>query len=290
LRLDLPARMADNGAIDGSLDQPSGSAVRSLAALRLASEPRPLPEPVPVAHLSKPASVWPKAAAALLGAGILATALGGFALSRLSADAPTDGPLAPLAPSLASAPAAPKPNLTTTAAASVDPVPHSANHATAGAINACVALYFPPASFHAESELTFACDERDPRVGAQLVGQKLALAGGGAWTAGMKEWSQLQWHGLPAYAMIRAGCCATAAPLELPAPVAGCPSVSAALNALGASPARRPTDISTQLAAFRAAADCAMRNADAAYSSYAPHAVTDSSAPFDRFVRRSRER
>jgi hypothetical protein len=297
LRFDLPASMADDGAADDSLGgrpvSSSSSAIRSLAALGLASEPRPLPEPAPVAHLIKPASVWPKAAAVLLGAGILAVALGGFAISRLSADAPTAGPVAPLsgqAPSLAVASAAPKPSLTTTAAALVDPVPQSANHATAGAINACVASYFPPASFDAASDLTFPCDERDPRVGAHLVGQKLALAGGGASTAGMKEWSQLQWHRLPAYAMIRAGCCATAAPLELPAPVARCPSVTAALNALGASPARRPTDISTQLAAFRAAADCAVRNADAAYSSYIPHAVADSSALFDRFVQRNRER
>jgi len=97
----------------------------------------------------------------------------------------------------------------------------------------CVASYLPKGAFGKPPNLAGLCSETDPSKGAQAL--RVAIVGAapkGSVTDAMKVWARLGWYDMAAYAVVRAGCCEDAKPLELPEPGKGCESLAAPLHDL----------------------------------------------------------
>jgi len=81
----------------------------------------------------------------------------------------------------------------------------------------CVAGYLPKGSFVKAPDVEWLCPETDPREGAEkLHAAVVSAAPKGTVTAAMKIFSRIGWYALPAFAVVRAGCCPDAKPLALP--------------------------------------------------------------------------
>jgi hypothetical protein len=81
----------------------------------------------------------------------------------------------------------------------------------------CVAGYLPKASFVKAPDVEWLCPETDPREGAEkLHAAVVSAAPKGAVTDAMKIFSRIGWYALPAFAVVRTGCCPDAKPLALP--------------------------------------------------------------------------
>jgi hypothetical protein len=75
------------------------------------------------------------------------------------------------------------------------------------------------------------CSETDPRIGADKLHSVIVSSGPkGAPSDAMKIFSRIGWYAMPAFAVVRAGCCPDAKPLSLPE--AHC-QMDAALRAVG---------------------------------------------------------
>ncbi len=75
----------------------------------------------------------------------------------------------------------------------------------------------------------------DPRAGADKL--RVAVVGsapkaGGA-TEAMKIFARIGWYDMAAFAVVRAGCCPDAKPLELPEASKGCGDMAEALRGVG---------------------------------------------------------
>jgi eukaryotic-like serine/threonine-protein kinase len=95
----------------------------------------------------------------------------------------------------------------------------------------CVAGYLPKGAFVARPKLDWLCDEPDPRLGAERL--RTAIVQGGAQvqvTDAMKLFSRIGWYDMPAYAVLRGGCCPDAKPIELPPPVETCADMGQAIR------------------------------------------------------------
>jgi len=79
------------------------------------------------------------------------------------------------------------------------------------------------------------CDESDPRSGGEKLRVAVINGGRGNTTDAMKIFARLGWYDMPAFAVVRAGCCENAKPLSLPPPSAGCPDMADALREIGSS-------------------------------------------------------
>lgn len=81
----------------------------------------------------------------------------------------------------------------------------------------CVAGYLPKGSFGKAPDVEWLCPETDPREGAEKL-HAVVVSGApkGAVTEAMKIFSRIRWYALPAFAVVRAGCCPEAKPLALP--------------------------------------------------------------------------
>ena len=82
----------------------------------------------------------------------------------------------------------------------------------------CVAGYLPKGTFIKTPEVDWLCTETDPRAGADKLHGLIVSAGPkGPPSDAMKIFSRIGWYAMPAFAVVRAGCCpADAAPLSLP--------------------------------------------------------------------------
>lgn len=117
--------------------------------------------------------------------------------------------------------AAPEPPATSApvASASAEPAATASASAapTAPSPVACLRAMFPEDTFGAEpTELAFVCDEAQPVRGASRVKELVVKAGTDRVSGGMKEWAVLGHYGTAAFVSMRARCCPTPAPLELP--------------------------------------------------------------------------
>jgi hypothetical protein len=95
----------------------------------------------------------------------------------------------------------------------------------------CVAGYLPKGAFGKTPSVEWLCGETDPREGAdKLHSAVVSSAPKGATTDAMRIFSRIGWYAMPAFAVVRAGCCADAKPLALPEENCG---MSAALTDVG---------------------------------------------------------
>ncbi len=173
----------------------------------------------------------------------------GVGASILSGAAPAPPPAAPSAAAVVVEPSASPPPAASAAAAPVDAV-------------ACLATMFPEDTFAAPpSELAFVCDETQPVKGASRIKEIVVKAGTGRVSGGMKEWAILGHYGIAAFASIRARCCPSAVPLEVPELPATCDSMGAALEAVGRASVAGASDDDATAATegFRKSLSCALR-------------------------------
>lgn len=207
-----------------------------------------------------------------IGAGMLAlgaTIAGvSYVMSR-SGDAPTrSGTAAPPALSVR-----PTGNASATAALVPPPsalAPASASSTSASVVvadapidtTACVRSLFPPDAFADDSNVTFICKEFDPRRGASNLRAEVARVGlvQRLTTQAMREWAALGWYEMAVYVMARDKCCDAASlePLDLPLTLGECPSIAAALDAIG-NAAREKSDLEGPVAAYREGVVCIVR-------------------------------
>jgi hypothetical protein len=149
---------------------------------------------------------------------------------------------------------APKSAATTSAVTASAPPAISASAAPPAGLAACVVPLFPPESFDASTDFSFVCSEADPLKGGSAVRTQLVRSHRNL-SEGMKEWALLGWYEPAAFSVIRARCCPSAPPLQLPE-VRGCTPVPDLL-----------AGISTAAAATRDPADKALKKAVDAYTS-----------------------
>ncbi|HXK20667.1 MAG TPA: hypothetical protein VNG33_22805, partial [Polyangiaceae bacterium] len=102
-------------------------------------------------------------------------------------------------------------------------------------LSSCVMGYMPKDTFGTAPDFSGVCDVTDPRVGADKL--RVAIVGsapkaGGA-TEAMKIFARIGWYDMAAFAVVRAGCCPDAKPLELPEPGKSCGDMAEALRGVG---------------------------------------------------------
>ncbi len=91
----------------------------------------------------------------------------------------------------------------------------------------CVASYLPKGAFGKQPDLGFLCTETDPNKGAQQM--RVVVVGSapkGTVTDAMKLWARLGWYDMPAFAVIRGGCCEDPKALALATPAQNCDSLA----------------------------------------------------------------
>jgi len=145
-----------------------------------------------------------------------------------TASAQASAPAASAAPTASAAPAAPA-------------APPAATAASAEGMDACMTPMFPPGTFasQAKPDFAFVCGETDPRRGAGLLKKHVVLGAPSKFVSdAMREWALLGWYELATFAVMRAECCPSPAPLELPPSPESCGRLDKALDVLGAAGAK----------------------------------------------------
>ncbi|HKY41202.1 MAG TPA: hypothetical protein VJN18_34950 [Polyangiaceae bacterium] len=102
-------------------------------------------------------------------------------------------------------------------------------------LTSCVMGYMPKDSFGSSPDFSGVCDQTDPRLGADKL--RVAVVGSAPKVAGATEaqkiFARMGWYDMAAFAVVRAGCCPDAKPLELPEPAKACDNMAKALEFLG---------------------------------------------------------
>ena len=97
----------------------------------------------------------------------------------------------------------------------------------------CMAGYLPKGTFGKAPDVEWLCSETDPRSGAEKLHSVIVGSAPKATTTdAMKIFSRIGWYALPAFAVVRAGCCPDAKPLSLAEEHC---DMSKALSAVGAA-------------------------------------------------------
>jgi hypothetical protein len=109
--------------------------------------------------------------------------------------------------------------------------PVSADRLPSGAVlTSCVIRQLPEDSFAHRPDFGWLCRTRDPREGVRNMRAALVAASGGRTvTPAMDLWSRMRWYAMAGFAVIRASCCESAEPLELPE-LSGCEPLDEILN------------------------------------------------------------
>jgi hypothetical protein len=102
-------------------------------------------------------------------------------------------------------------------------------------LSSCVIGYLPKNSFGSAPDFSGFCEQTDPRAGADKV--RVAIVGSAPKSAvptdAQKLFSRMGWYDMAAFAVVRAGCCPDAKPLELPEPGKGCDDMAQTLSSIG---------------------------------------------------------
>lgn len=186
--------------------------------------------PGPSRPPSEPAKAGLRRIVPLAVAGIVVGLLGGWVFNALRPKPPVV--VAPVVSATPAAPASDKP---------IDlgevPVTGESEKALAPTdkLSSCVMGYLPKNSFGTAPDFSGICDQTDPRAGADKLRVALVSSApktGGA-TEAMKIFARIGWYDMAAFAVVRAGCCPEAKPLELPEPSKNCSSMAEALEEVG---------------------------------------------------------
>jgi hypothetical protein len=185
---------------------------------------------------TRPSSPPPKAAVRrivpLAVGGIVIGLLGGWAWSHLRPKPPTIVETTKVSMVPAAAAASDKP---------IDlgevPVTGESEKAVAATdkLSSCVMGYLPKNTFGSAPDFSGFCDQTDPRAGADNL--RVAIVGSapksGITTDAQKLFARMGWYDMAAFAVVRAGCCPDAKPLELPEPGKACDNMAQALSSVG---------------------------------------------------------
>mgnify|MGYP002380765291 CR=1 FL=1 len=158
----------------------------------------------------------------------------------------------------AAAPSAPAPIAASASApAALAPVAPPA----AETLAVCVGSLFPADAFEVDARLDKVCTAIDPRQGATALRAEIARRGlvRNETTAAMRQWSNLGWFEMAAFAVAQHACCpGERATFELPASVGTCPELGPLLDELGKT-ATTAGDADLAVEKFRDAARCVER-------------------------------
>lgn len=97
-------------------------------------------------------------------------------------------------------------------------------------VGSCVSGYLPKGTFDKAPDMSWVCDESDPRTGSEKLRVAVVTGSKGNTTEAMKIFARIGWYDMAAYAVVRAGCCENAKPLSLPAPSPTCTPMDEALR------------------------------------------------------------
>ncbi|MEI9952610.1 MAG: hypothetical protein WDO74_27425 [Pseudomonadota bacterium] len=115
------------------------------------------------------------------------------------------------------------------------PVNGQSETASMDKIGSCVSGYLPKGTFEKAPEMSWVCEESDPRTGAEKLRVAVINGGKGATTEAMKIFARMGWYDMAAFAVVRAGCCENAKALSLPPPSTGCTAMDESLREIGSS-------------------------------------------------------
>jgi serine/threonine protein kinase len=115
------------------------------------------------------------------------------------------------------------------------PVNGQSETASVDKIGSCVSGYLPKGTFDKAPDMSWVCEEADPRTGAEKLRVAVINGGKGNVSDAMKIFARIGWYDMAAFAVVRAGCCETAKPLSLPPPSAGCTAMDESLREIGSS-------------------------------------------------------
>jgi len=115
------------------------------------------------------------------------------------------------------------------------PVNGESETASVDKVGSCVSGYLPKGTFDKAPNMSWVCDESDPRTGAEKLRVAVINGGKGNVTDAMKIFARIGWYDMAAFAVVRAGCCETAKALALPAPSTGCTPMDESLREIGSS-------------------------------------------------------
>lgn len=102
-------------------------------------------------------------------------------------------------------------------------------------LSSCVIGYLPQGTFATAPDFSGFCEQVDPRAGADKL--RVAVVASAPKTNGATEaqklFAKMGWYDMAAFAVVRAGCCPDAKPLELPEPSKSCEKMADALQEVG---------------------------------------------------------
>jgi eukaryotic-like serine/threonine-protein kinase len=102
-------------------------------------------------------------------------------------------------------------------------------------IGSCVSGYLPKGTFEKAPDMSWVCEESDPRNGAEKLRVAVINGGKGTTSDAMKIFARIGWYDMAAFAVVRAGCCENAKPLSLPPPSANCTAMDESLRDIGSA-------------------------------------------------------
>jgi hypothetical protein len=115
------------------------------------------------------------------------------------------------------------------------PVNGESESASTDKVGSCVSGYLPKGSFDKAPDMSWVCEESDPRSGAEKLRVAVINGGKGTTSEAMKIFARIGWYDMAAFAVVRAGCCENAKPLALPPPSTSCGAMDEALRDMGSA-------------------------------------------------------
>lgn len=115
------------------------------------------------------------------------------------------------------------------------PVNGESQTASVDKVGSCVSGYLPKGTFDKAPDMSWVCDESDPRTGAEKLRVAVINGGKGTTSEAMKIFARMGWYDMAAFGVVRAGCCENAKPLSLPPPSTGCTPMDESLRDIGSS-------------------------------------------------------
>lgn len=150
-------------------------------------------------------------------------------------------------------------------------------------VGSCVSGYLPKGTFEKAPDMSWVCEESDPRLGAEKLRVAVINGGKGTLTEAMKIFARIGWYDLAAFAVVRAGCCENAKPLSLPEPSKGCSVMSESLRELGSAVvAQRSYD--EALKSYTAAIHCEVKAGKGSAFKHPAHPVGGEDTAFVELI------
>ena len=150
-------------------------------------------------------------------------------------------------------------------------------------VGSCVAGYLPKGTFDKAPDMSWVCEESDPRTGAEKLRVAVINGGKGNVSDAMKIFARIGWYDMAAFAVVRAGCCENAKPLSLPPPSPNCGAMDESLRDIGSAVvAQRSYD--EPLKAYTAAVHCELNAGKGTLLRHSGHPAGGEDSAFGELV------